>query len=190
MANWVKFGQTHYYAPEAIDTWVSQNKSFLKKYYIEFYYDNDRSSSTELVCRAKFGHSSWGNGYGTDFFYMYVPSWNTAYRLHNGGDGTDPKYNYQRVIPDYSGEFKLTKNWNATHFTMPDFVVFCQGREGTIGSFDKGIYDDSRKNWHDKESGSSYSVEGIHPSGLDSSKLQIYTSFDGRDKFSIRSTIP
>lgn len=127
-----------YYKPNVSDS----EYGHLKKYYIQFQVDTDYSNPTSVSCRAKFGHDSWSNGSGSDYFYLYFPDIDgngkeASFLLHNGDT---------KVLPDYTSSFTLEKNWNDDYFTLPQCYIFNQGRQ-SIGSFDKSLFDGSRKNW-------------------------------------------
>ena len=165
---------------------------FLKKYYIQFEVDTDHSNPKSVPCRAKFGHDVWGNGYGTDFFYLYFPNLNgspKSFLLHNGGSGDGPDTYNERKIPAYTTSFYLNKTWSDDYFTLPECYIFNQGRQGTLGTFSVELFNGSRKNWKYKISTNPLFYDGWTPKAISSPTLTSIVDY-GNNQAIISGTAP
>ncbi len=146
MATWYNFTNgKHYYKGS------NAGYANLNKYYVQFKYCVEDSAPTWVRCKVVFNNDVWKSGTGTDYFYLYSPdadiylnknktSKTRSIMLHNGNS---------KVIPTET-EFYLFKDCFADGFYFPAYWICCQGRQGTLGTFNKDYFNinsGSRRNF-------------------------------------------
>ena len=207
---WKDFANNkHYYTATDFTT------GGLRGYYVEFQYDSETSTPERVKYRVICKHDSWGNGYGTDYIFLYSPNrlycdaegstFTQSCLLHDGSNRRIP-YQMSGVSSRETSsgkvestgtivnEFYLFKNWNDWGFTFPEFWICVQGQEGTLGAFDYTLFDPqsgARKNYVTKVTGNARpSYDGWTPASLSNRKGTLTITDNKHNQITISGTLP
>ena len=191
MANWKPFTKNskHYY------TGPNFGYSQLNKYYVRFEYDDDYNTPEKVKCRVVCDNDVWGNGYGTDYLFLWTPNdyielvngkKTQNFMIHNGDS---------REIPLVTPAFYMTKNWNDAGFTFPQFWICHQGRQGQNGpaTFDPTLFKKGgdREKYVTKVTSTNLPFyNGYTPPSLKDSVGTLRIEDHGNNEYTISGTLP